>query len=124
MAEPIVSRNPNDARFTIARVVWTLLWIVEVILGLRFVLRLIGANPAAGFTDFVYSLSRPLVDPFLNVVRSSTTGTTTGSVFEWSTLIALVVYWIVAWAIVRLMALANPTDRSGYIDRNPVEPTV
>ncbi|HYC79744.1 MAG TPA: hypothetical protein VEC17_01835, partial [Candidatus Binatia bacterium] len=52
------------------QVVWYITGIVETLLGLRFLLRLIGANPAAGFVDAVYTLTQPLVAPFNNIVRN------------------------------------------------------
>ncbi len=99
-----------------ARVVWTILWVVEAILALRFILRLIGANPAAGFTDFIYRASQPLLAPFLNIVRNNASGTA-GGIFEWTTLIAMVVYWLLAWAIIRLFFLTTSADRVDYVER-------
>jgi hypothetical protein len=113
MAEIIVERETrvNYA----ARVVWTILGIVESVLALRFVLKLIGANPVAGFTDFIYTLAGPLLAPFSNVVRNAGTGT--GGVFEWTTLIAMVVYWLLAWAIIRLFFLSTHNDQIDYVER-------
>ena len=39
------------------QIVWYVLTVLEVLLAFRFVLRLIGANPVAGVTDFIYSIS-------------------------------------------------------------------
>jgi hypothetical protein len=99
-----------------ARVVWTILWVVQVVLALRFILRLIGANPSAGFTDFIYSLAAPLMAPFFNIVPNSRIETS-ASIFEWNTLIAMVVYWLLAWAIIRLFFLGTSTDRIDYVER-------
>ncbi len=90
-----------------SQVVWYVAGIIEVILGLRFVLRLIGANPSAGFVDGVYTLSRPLVSPFDGIVHNASVS---GSVFDWNTIIAMAVYWIVAWAIVRLFFIGRPVS--------------
>lgn len=90
-----------------ASIVWYLLGIVEVILGLRFLLRAFGANPAAGFTDFIYRASAPLVDPFFNVIRATRVET---GILEWSSLLAMAVYWLLAWAIVRLFFIARPVS--------------
>lgn len=92
----------------IARVVWYVLGIINTLLGLRFVLRLFGANPAAAFTDFIYSLTSPLLAPFRNVIRSSAVGT---GVIEWSTLLAMAIYWLIAYAIVRLLVVSRPVVR-------------
>ena len=81
--------------------------VVEALLLLRFFLRLIGANPAAGFTNLIYSVTYPLVAPFLYVVRSPQVA---GSTFEWTTLLALLVYWLLAWGIVRLLAMGRPVS--------------
>ncbi len=88
--------------FRATQIVWYLLGIIEVVLGFRFLLKLFAANPNAAFTDFVYSISYPLAAPFLGVFRQSQV-TTTGSIFEWSTILAMVVYWLAAWAIISLL---------------------
>jgi hypothetical protein len=113
MADIIVHRESPSVYA--ARVVWTIMGIVEGILGLQFILRLIGANPAAGFTNFIYSLAHPLLVPFFNVVRNTSTGSN-GGVFEWTTLIAMVVYWLLAWAIIRLFFLNDSTDHVDYVE--------
>ncbi|MBX4188157.1 MAG: YggT family protein [Candidatus Doudnabacteria bacterium] len=89
------------------QVVWYITGIIETLLGLRFILRLIGANPGAGFVDAVYTITAPLVQPFNNIVRNASTG---GSVFDWNTLIAMIVYWLLAWAIVRLFFIGRPVS--------------
>ena len=89
------------------QIVWYVLYILETVLAFRFFLRLIGANPAAGFTDFIYTLSYPFVAPFLNVVGSPRVA---GSVFEWTTLLAMLVYWLVAWGIVKLFVMGKPVS--------------
>jgi uncharacterized protein YggT (Ycf19 family) len=91
--------------YKLTQFIWFLFYIVEVILLFRFVLQLIGANPSAAFTQFVYSLSHPFVAPFLSIVRSFQVET---GVIEWSTLIALFVYWVVAYVIVRLILIGRP----------------
>ncbi|OGF83014.1 hypothetical protein A3B18_02330 [Candidatus Giovannonibacteria bacterium RIFCSPLOWO2_01_FULL_46_13] len=89
------------------QIVWYILYVLETLLVFRFVLRLIGANPAAGFTDFIYTLTLPFVAPFLNVVGSPRVA---GSVFEWTTLLAILVYWLLAWGIVKLLVMGKPVS--------------
>jgi hypothetical protein len=91
------------------QVVWYIAGLIEVILGLRFLLRLVGANPAAGFVDFIYALAHPFVAPFNGIVHNVSIE---GSVFDWNTLIAMIVYWIVAWAIVRLFFIGRPVSEA------------
>jgi len=86
------------------QVVWYVLGIIEVLLAFRFVLKLLGANPAAGFTAFIYGITYALAAPFLTVFR---TARVEGSVFEWSTLLAMLVYLIIAWAISKLLLMGR-----------------
>ena len=85
--------------------VWYILNVIEGLLLFRFILRLLGANAAAGFTNFIYTLSYPFVAPFINVFRALRFGNAT---FEWSTLLAMLVYWLIAWGIVRLIVMNKP----------------
>jgi uncharacterized protein YggT (Ycf19 family) len=45
-------------------VVWFLAGLVDVILAIRFVMKLLGANPTSGFVSFMYNISEPLAAPF------------------------------------------------------------
>jgi hypothetical protein len=84
--------------------VWYLLGILEILMALRFALRLLGANPAAGFTNFIYIVTYPFVTPFLNVFRITRVE---GSVFEWTTLLAMLIYWLLALAIIKLFVMSK-----------------
>jgi hypothetical protein len=86
------------------QIVWYILGILEVLLAFRFFLKLAGANPGAGFTRFIYDLSLPFAAPFLDVFRISSVD---GKVFEWTTLLAMVVYWLVAYGISRLFVMSR-----------------
>lgn len=90
------------------QIVWYIFYFIETLLLFRFVLKLIGANPEAGFTQFIYGFSGFFMAPFLYVVRSPSA---LGSVVEFSTVIALLVYWVVAWGIVRLLVMGKPVSR-------------
>lgn len=87
------------------QIVWYILGIIEILLAFRFVLKLLGANPAAGFTSFIYGTTYVFAAPFLSVFRSSRI--TEGSIFEWTTLLAMVVYAIIAWGIVKLLMMGR-----------------
>ncbi len=91
------------------QVVWYIFYVIETLLIFRFLLRLIGANPDAAFTQFIYALSLPFAGPFLYVVPAMRVA---GSVFEWTTLLAMLVYWVLAWGIVRLFVMGKPVSRA------------
>jgi hypothetical protein len=80
------------------------LGLVEALLVFRFVLRLLAANPAAGFTNFIYSVTYPMVAPFLSVFSITQVQ---GNVFEWTTLLAMLVYWLVALAVIKLFLMGK-----------------
>ena len=89
-------------------IVYFILGVLEILLAFRFVLKLAGANPSSGFVDFIYGLSRFFVSPFNGIFRTSLAqGSETTSVFEPSTLIAIIVYAIIAWGIVKLIQIMS-----------------
>lgn len=87
------------------QIVWYILGIIEVLLAFRFVLKLLGANPAAGFSSFVYGVTYIFATPFLRVFRSSVI--TEGNIFEWTTLLAMFVYWVLAIGIIKLFLMGK-----------------
>ena len=68
----------------------------------RFLLKLMDANPANTFAQFVYSTTAPLLTLFHGLVQ---TVTVNGNVFEFSDLIAIAVYAMLGWSIVRLLRI-------------------
>jgi hypothetical protein len=87
------------------QVVWYLFYALETLLLFRFVLRLLSANPGALFTQIIYGLTYPFVYPFQAVFINTRV---LASTFEWTTLLAMLVYYILAWAIVRLFTMGRP----------------
>ena len=86
------------------QIVWYILGLIEVLLAFRFVLKLLGANAAAGFTSFMYGVTHVFAAPFLNVFRITQVE---GSILEWTTLLAMVVYWMVAFGIINLFLMGK-----------------
>ncbi len=89
------------------QVVWYVLEAIEALLAFRFVLKLLAANPAAGFTSFIYAITSPLVAPFTAVFPNARVE---GSVFEWTTLLAMLVYGLVAWGITKALVMSKPVS--------------
>lgn len=86
------------------QIVWYILGIVEVLLAFRFILKLLAANTGAGFTQFIYGATYPFAQPFVAVFKRTQIE---GSIFEWSTLLAMIVYWILAIAIIKLFLMGK-----------------
>ena len=80
------------------------LGVLEVILAFRLVFKLLGANPNSGFVAVIYSISAIFLAPFSGIFRPAVTkGLETQAVFEPASLIAMIVYAIIAYGIVRLI---------------------
>ncbi len=94
-------------------ILYLIMVIVEGLIIIRFVLRLFAANPGAGFASFIYLLTWPLVAPFYGLFP--TPAATNGSVLELSSLVALIVYPLVFWVIVRLIWLLFGETRTGLV---------
>lgn len=95
-----------DGKTTASNVVWYILGVIEILIGLRFVLKIFGANPNSGFVDFIYNITGILTGPFDNIfgVSSAQTGEVR-SVFEPSIIVAAIVYALIAWGVVKLLTL-------------------
>jgi hypothetical protein len=87
------------------RITWYILGILEALLFIRFLLKLMQANPLAGFTSFVYSITGIFTTPFEAVFSNLRAQ---GSIFEWTTLLAMGVYWLIALAVVKLFIIGKP----------------
>ena len=87
------------------QIVWYVFGLVEVLLVFRFVLKLLGANPVAGFSHFIYTVTYVFAAPFLSVFRI--TQVASGSVVEWTTLLAMFVYWVLAMGIIQLLLMGK-----------------
>lgn len=92
----------------LASIVYAIFGIIELLLGLRFVLLLLGANAASPVVAWIYSWSTPFAAPFAGIFGQHVTvtgpGVVTQSVFDWTALVALIIYGLVGAIIARLLA--------------------
>ena len=86
------------------QIVWYILGVMETLLAFRFILKLLGANPAAGFTSFIYGVTYIFAVPFLRVFGITQVA---GSILEWTTLLAGFVYWVLAFGIIKLFLMGK-----------------
>ena len=101
----VVQKDAASPAFSVAWAIYVVLGIGVGLILIRVILKALAANTGAGFTRFVYGITDPLVAPFQGIFTAQHAGA--GSVFEFSSVVAIVVYALVAWAIVRLAALAG-----------------
>jgi len=85
--------------YKLTQLIWLLFGILEALIGFRIILKLIAANPGSWFTVFVYQLTDIFLWPFQNIIANPSFQ---GFVLEISSFIAMLVYALVAWALVRL----------------------
>jgi hypothetical protein len=97
--------NTADKKsFTAKRIIYYFLGLLEILLAFRFIFKLLGANPASGFVTFIYAITQIFLSPFTAIFRTAVTqGIETKAVLEPSTMIAMVVYALIAWGIVKLI---------------------
>jgi cation transport ATPase len=91
-----------------ARIVYYFLGVIEVLLALRFVLALLGANRANPFANFIFAASYPFAAPFFSLFGYQPTYGS--SQLEMGTLIAMAVYALIAWGVVKLIRLPRPAS--------------
>lgn len=96
------------------QIVWYITGLLEALLAFRFILKLLGAQATAGFTSFIYGITRPFVAPFMNVFGITPV---VGNVLEWTTLLAMLVYWLIAWGISRLLVMSRSVSTSEAADK-------
>lgn len=93
-------------------VVWTIIGLIEILIGLRILLKLIAANAANGFVHFIYDFSGVFVSPFVGIVHDLKSG---NAVLEVNSLIAMLVYLLIGWIVVRLIWLIFETTAPTHV---------
>ena len=87
--------------------VYAIFGFIELLVGLRFVFLLLGANPVSPFVSWIYTWSEPLVVPFSGIFGQHAVITSAGvvvhSVLDWTTLIALIIYAAAGGILGRLL---------------------
>jgi len=105
--DPYAGRR--QAAYRLVQVIYLIFGIIEALIAIRVVLRLLGANPDAGFAQLIYGLTAPLAAPFAGLFGNSQAG---GSVLELHSIVALVVYALVARLLGKLVWLLFGETRS------------
>jgi uncharacterized protein YggT (Ycf19 family) len=97
------------------RFLYFLLWVLELLLLVQFLIELAGFNPAAPFTRLMANLTEPFVWPFQGIYPSTIQGQI---VIDWSVLIAMIVYQLVLYIIVSLLELFWPRETMRVVRRD------
>jgi hypothetical protein len=101
-------------RETYEYLVYYILGALEILLAFRLILKIAGASTGSAFVRLIYGVSRFFVMPFEGIFRRfSSQGLETTSVLEPSTLVAIIVYAILAVGIVKLIRISSGEEQIG-----------
>src|SRR5215217_3219500 len=93
----------RDAAWRASQLVYLVFGVGIALIAIRFVLLLLGANPNAGFTDFIYTVTNPLVRPFEGIFGAPSLDV---GVFDPASLVAIVVYSLIGWIVAKVVDIA------------------
>lgn len=103
---PVVNQATKSQK--IEYVVYFFFGVLEILLAFRLILKLMGASLASGFVSLIYRLTEIFILPFNGIFsKGYTQGVETTSVLEPATIVAIVVYMILAWGIVKLIRISS-----------------
>ncbi len=93
---------------TVEYLIYFLFGTMEILLAFRLVLKLMGASTASAFVGLIYGITGIFILPFEGIFRRGfSEGLETTSVLEPATLVAIIVYAVVAWGIVKLLRILS-----------------
>lgn len=88
------------ATFKVTQLIWLLLGLLEAAIALRVMFKLIGVNAANPFAALLYNVTDLFVAPFASLTGAPAAG---GMVLEISSIIAMIVYLLIGWAMERIV---------------------
>ncbi|HEX6289182.1 MAG TPA: hypothetical protein VFZ66_08315 [Herpetosiphonaceae bacterium] len=108
--DPTPAERQLGTLYRAKQVVWFITGLIVALIGLRFLLLLMGANVDTGFGALILGVTQPFVAPFLPLFNEQ------GARVEFSDLIAIAVYLLIGWGVSKLLeiTLAPRTPPAGY----------
>jgi hypothetical protein len=95
-------REQRIFSFKATQLVWLMFGILEALIALRIGLKLIGANPESPIVALIYGFTFLFLFPFEGLVASPVFG---NMVLELSSMFAMLIYGLIAWAVERVIWL-------------------
>ena len=93
-------REQRIFTFKVTQLIWLFLGVLEALIALRIGLKLIGANPGSPIVALIYGFTNLFLFPFEGMTATPTAG---GMVLELSSLFAMLIYALIAWAVERIV---------------------
>ena len=110
------SEKKEQQNLKVRRVIYYVLGALEVLLAFRLVFKVLGANAKSSFVAAIYSISNVFLAPFAGIFRTAETkGIEAQSVLEPALIIAMIVYALLAWGIVKLVDIMSNRKESETI---------
>ena len=106
-------REQRIFSFKVTQLIWLLLGILEALIALRVGLKLIGANPDSPIVALIYGFTYLFLFPFEGLVASPTAGSS--MVLELSSMFAMLIYGLIAWAVERAVWLIFYRPRGSVV---------
>jgi hypothetical protein len=91
-------REQRIFTFKATQLIWLLFGILEAMIALRILLKLIGANPESPIVALIYGFTYLFLFPFEGMTATPAAG---GMVLELSSIFAMGIYALIAWAVER-----------------------
>ncbi len=98
-SEVVSTTNPG---WRAVQLIYLVFGVIDGLLLIRMMLKLLGANPHAGFSNWLYNVTDVFLAPFRNLLP--TIGNEQ-SQLEMSLVVAVLVYALIGWAVARLFAI-------------------
>jgi hypothetical protein len=106
-------KSEASASQTIEYLIYFLFGFLEILLAFRFIFKLTGANVSSGFVNLIYDLTGIFILPFEGIFsRGSAEIMESTSIFEPATIVAILVYGLLAWGIVKLIRISSGEKQS------------
>lgn len=122
--ERIIHDVATEQRLALVRVtqfIWLIAGALEALIGIRILLKLIAANPNSGFARLIYGITDLFLLPFFGL---TITPSANGVVLEIPSIIAMLVYALFFWALVKVIWLLFDQPRARTITTYERDPHV
>lgn len=110
-SEPILTTQVKTGasnREMIEYMIYFFFGLLEVLLSFRLFFKLTGASTASSFVRIIYGITGLFVLPFEGIFRRGySSSAEVASVLEPSVIVAMIVYIILAWGIVKLIRISS-----------------
>lgn len=103
--QTVQTARTTDGRIVARRVIWFIAGVIIAFLAVRIILLLLAANQGNAFVDFVYGVGGFFGAPFFGIFGY--TPHYGQFYFEISSVVAIIVYALIAWGLAKLFTLTS-----------------